>query len=166
MRISTKRHQTLLSDAFPESSLALVTFLKRKNRRAQKVPEWRVQQIQNFVKALNATAFELERAYRERRRGTLAWSARNFLELSVWVEYCCTSEQNAKRFKDDTSRDMFGMVAAGKKANLTPERHRRMDQILHRLKKRFAVWAEKYGAFNPKATEALKLLAELAKITE
>src|SRR5712692_1646376 len=110
MRISTKRFQNVLSDAFPEMSVALVRFLKNKNSRAKRIPEWRVRQVQNFVMALNATAFELERARREGRLATLAWSARNFLELSIWIGYCCASEENAKRFSEDTSRDLFGMV--------------------------------------------------------
>lgn len=137
MRVSTKHRQNLLSDAFPGTSLALVAFLKRKNKRLQRIPKWRVRQFQNFVTALNATAFELERARREERTATLAWSARNFLELSIWVEYCCASEENAKRFKDDTSRDLFGMIAAAKRAVTTPELHQRVDDILQRLERIF-----------------------------
>jgi hypothetical protein len=137
MRVSTKRYQNLLSDAFPEMSLALVRFLKKKNRRSQRIPRWRVRQTQNFVIALNATAFEFERARREGRTATLAWSARNFLELSIWTEYCCASEENAKRFKEDTSRDLFGMIAAAKRADIQPELHKKVDDLLQRLERIF-----------------------------
>jgi hypothetical protein len=137
MRVSTKRYQNLLSDASPGTSLALVRFLKKKNRRSKRIPRWRVRQVQNFVMALNATAFEFERARREGRAATLAWSARNFLELSIWTDYCCASEENAKRFKDDTKRDLFGMVASAKGANLTPELHKQTNDLLQRFERIF-----------------------------
>jgi len=137
MRISTKRYQNILSDAFPGMSLALVRFLKQKNRRSKVIPRWRVRQVQNFVMALNSVAFELERARKECRMATLAWSGRNFLELSIWTSYCCTSEENAKRFKEDTSRDLFGIVAAGKGADLRPELHKNLDALLQRLERIF-----------------------------
>ena len=137
MCVSTKRHQNLLSDAFPGTSLALVRFLKKKNRRSKRIPQWRVRQVQNFVMALNTTAFELERARREGRTATLAWSARNFLELSIWVRYCCASEENAKRFREDTSRDLFGMIAAAKGADIQPELHKQVDDLLQRLERIF-----------------------------
>src|SRR5260370_36800681 len=104
MHFGTKRYQNLLKGAFPGKSLAFVRFLKRRNRNTKKLPKWRVLQIENFVKVLNITAFELERAREEGRLATLAWAARNFLELSIWIDYCCSSEENAKRFKEDTSR--------------------------------------------------------------
>jgi len=94
-----------------------------------------VRQVQNFVIALNATAFELERARREGSTATLAWSARNFLELSIWVGYCCASEENAKRFSEDTGRDLFGMIAATKGAVTQPELHKRVDEVLQRLER-------------------------------
>jgi hypothetical protein len=134
MRVSTKSHQNLMRHSFPETLLTLVAFLKRKNKRLQRVPKWRVRQVQNFAKALNATAFELERAREERRMTTLAWSARNFLELSIWIEYCCASEENARQFDGDTGRDFFGMIAAGKQTDdITPEQHHKLEEILQSL---------------------------------
>jgi hypothetical protein len=135
MRVSTKSYQNLMRDSFPGTLLGLLAFLKRKNKRLQRVPRWRVRQVQNFAKALNATAFELERARRERRMTTLAWSARNFLELSIWIEYCCASEGNARRFTGDTGRDLFGMIAAGKQADITPEQHEKVNEVLQRLER-------------------------------
>jgi hypothetical protein len=89
------------------------------------------------VIALNATAFELERARREGRTPTLAWSGRNFLELSIWTEYCCVSEENAKRFREDTSRDLYGMIAATKGVGITPELRQRVDGLLQRFERIF-----------------------------
>jgi len=137
LRISTKRHQDLLNDAFPGAALALVRFLKNKNRRSKRIPRWRVGQVQNFVMALNTAAFELERAHREGRIATLAWSARNFLELSIWIRYCCASEENAKRFSEDTSRDFFGIIAALKGADIRPEQQKEVDDLLHRFERIF-----------------------------
>jgi hypothetical protein len=89
------------------------------------------------VIALNATAFELERARCEGRMATLAWAGRNFLELSIWTEYCCASEENAKRFREDTSRDLYGMIAATKEAGITPELQQQVDGVLQRLERIF-----------------------------
>lgn len=105
--------------------------------------------------ALNATAFELERTRREGRTATLAWSARNFLELSIWTEYCCTSEENAKRFRQGTSRDIFGMMAAGKKADLSPELNQRVDNARQDLERMF-------NAPSFKVTDEYKRIAHAA----
>jgi uncharacterized protein YaaR (DUF327 family) len=106
--------------AFPGTSKEFTTFLKQQNKRSNKLPNWHVIQIENFVNALNRTAFELERARQEGRLATLAWLARNFLELSIWIEYCCASGENAKRFNQDTTRDIFEMIVSAKIPDLTP----------------------------------------------
>ena len=137
MHVSTKSHQNLLRDAFPAKSLALLRFLKKKNRRSKRIPRWRVRQVENFVVALNETAFELERARHEGRAVTLAWSGRNFLELSVWIRYCCASEENAKRFSQDTSRNLFGMIAALKGADIRPDQHKEVEELLQRFERIF-----------------------------
>lgn len=137
MRLRTKLHRDLLNDAFPNKSLRLVDLIKRQNARVNRVARWRVRQLENLVVALNRTAFELDRAWEEERITTLAWSARNLLELSVWVDYCCASEENATRFKKDTSRDLYGMVASGKRADITPELGQEIDQLLRRFEKIF-----------------------------
>lgn len=57
-------------------------------------------------------AMDLERAYLERRITTLAWATRNLLELSIWIDYCNLSNQHAKRFSDDSLRDLYGLSKA------------------------------------------------------
>src|ERR1017187_6404774 len=41
-----------------------------------------------------------------------AWNARNLLELWVWLKYCATSRENARRFHEDALRDMQGLTDA------------------------------------------------------
>jgi len=74
-----------------------------------------------FVRALNSTAFEFLRSHREGRAGAIAWSARNFLGLSIWIDYCCVSEGIAKRFREDSVRDMYGLVASVLKDDMTAD---------------------------------------------
>jgi hypothetical protein len=139
MGSSIKKHRVLLLDSFPGRSVALVRFIKARNRAVKKkLPKWRIRQIENFVKALNVTALELDRAREERRLATLAWAARNFLELSIWIDYCCASEENAKRFAEDTTRDLFGLLAAGKMAaDLPPKVRDDVDALLQDLERIF-----------------------------
>lgn len=41
-----------------------------------------------------------------------AWNARNLLELWVWIKYCGSSRENARRFHQDALRDIEGLVTA------------------------------------------------------
>jgi len=41
-----------------------------------------------------------------------AWNSRNLLELWVWLKYCATSQENARRFHEDALRDMQGLTDA------------------------------------------------------
>ena len=59
---------------------------------------------------IEAEIMELERAYRERRLSAIAWTARNLLELYVWTNYCCASEDNAKTFDEDSARDVVDLM--------------------------------------------------------
>jgi hypothetical protein len=48
----------------------------------------------------------------EKRITKVAWAARNLLELSIWVDYCNLSNAHAKRFRDDSARDLIGFSKA------------------------------------------------------
>lgn len=61
---------------------------------------------------MRVSAHDLKRAHEEKKIATLAWITRNLLELSVWIEYCEKSDANAKRFRDDAMRDMYGWATA------------------------------------------------------
>jgi hypothetical protein len=40
----------------------------------------------------------------------VAWNARNMVELAVWIRYCGRSPENARRFHEDTLRDLKGLI--------------------------------------------------------
>lgn len=39
-----------------------------------------------------------------------AWNARNLLELWIWIKYCSASRDNARRFHEDSLRDIQGLT--------------------------------------------------------
>jgi hypothetical protein len=61
-----------------------------------------LKQIKDFV-AFNRS--ELQSAYSQRPLGSVAWLARNLLELAIWSEHCAASKENAKEFLLDAARD-------------------------------------------------------------
>ncbi|HEY5028848.1 MAG TPA: hypothetical protein VIK39_10600 [Candidatus Angelobacter sp.] len=101
-----------LHQLFPIRARLLTTHLKEANGRLKKFEEWRERQIVNFIEMLALNAADLERAYVENRTSTLAYTARNLLELSIWVDYCNLSNTHAKAFWDDVARDLFGLSKA------------------------------------------------------
>ena len=112
MGLNVDQSLALLNEIFPARAnnlLAAIVFL---NGHEEQMDDWREKQLLHFLEITIASVFDLKRAYEERRISTLAWLARNFLELSVWIEYCNISEQNAKRFYDDAVRDMHGWAKA------------------------------------------------------
>lgn len=44
-----------------------------------------------------------------------AWNARNLLELWIWIEFCSTSRENARRFHEDALRDALGLTESLRK---------------------------------------------------
>jgi hypothetical protein len=86
---------------------AVIMVLKRENAKSHKIEEWREQQLVKFVVFLIAAAADLERAYSEKRVHTLAWVTRSLLELSVWIDFYNSSEEHAKRFRDDVAKDLY-----------------------------------------------------------
>jgi hypothetical protein len=53
---------------------------------------------------------ELKSGLQDKRIGRLAWAARNFLELRVWVQYVAASKENAKRLYDDRMLDASDLM--------------------------------------------------------
>ena len=109
---STDLSLQLLGEFYPERAQGLIAALKTANSTHGRMNDWRETQLRHFVEILIGSAFDLERAHAEKKISSLAWLARNLLELSVWVQYCNLSPENAKQFHDDAVRDMFGWAQA------------------------------------------------------
>ncbi len=101
-----------LHEFFPERAQGLAHFLERENGKTPRLEEWRERQLGNFIQTLILSAADLKRAFVEKRITTLAWTTRNLLELSIWIDYCNLSEVHAKRFRDDAARDLYGLSHA------------------------------------------------------
>lgn len=104
-----------LDKLFPLQAWALLEALRIKNGEEKKFPDWRERQIRKLGLSLIASAGDLARGYDEERITVIAWSTRNLLELSIWIDYCNLSEAHAKVFEDDATRDLFGLSTAVKR---------------------------------------------------
>lgn len=100
---------------FPRLGQKLISQLQTANHEKKLLPAWREDQIIRFVNALNLYAGDLNDRYRARRIDALATTVRNLAELGVWVRYCSLSEQNAKRFYEDSVRDFRDILEAMQK---------------------------------------------------
>jgi hypothetical protein len=76
------------------------------------IDDWREQQMVKFILLLTYNVDELLHGFNQKRIWKLAWSARNLLELAIWVEYCNFSPANARQFRDDSARDLLGTAAS------------------------------------------------------
>jgi hypothetical protein len=78
-------------------------------------PIWQKQQISSFIKHVGFYSRDLVEGYQAKRIHSLAQALRNLLELDVWAEYGNTSEENAKEFFDDMSRDIRKVIDSAPK---------------------------------------------------
>lgn len=76
----------------------------------QSIEQWQVNLIIDFCHGIDYNISELLRTIGESRLPVAAWSARNLLELWVWIEFCRLSRENAWRFHEDALRDMKGVI--------------------------------------------------------
>jgi hypothetical protein len=102
----------LMNEFFPTLANAAVEKLKQANSLYPRMEDWRVTQLCHFIEIFTESIPDLKRAHIERKTSTLAWLARNLLELSVWVQYCNLSLDHAKRFHLDAVKDMYGWTMA------------------------------------------------------
>lgn len=101
-----------LRDQIPHLAKDCLTIIKRRRRQHERLEKWREQQLVSFLKGIIRTVTDLRYAYERHRISTVAWLTRNLLELSVWIQYCNLSDENAKRFHDDAVRDAYGLWKA------------------------------------------------------
>jgi hypothetical protein len=66
--------------------------------------------LKQVKEAVDLNRSELELAFNERPFGTVAWLARNLLELAILSEHCAASKENAKEFLLDSARDACDAV--------------------------------------------------------
>jgi len=102
------------------------------NKEAKRFPDWREYQIQMFMRYTGLYAADISEGHRKGRLDSVAQAARNLMELSIWTQYCKASEENAKRFFDDTARDVREMMEVLQKlytgVNKKPEK--KIESIL------------------------------------
>jgi hypothetical protein len=96
--------------AFPSRAKEVIALLMSEGSNTRTLEEWRSKQLIQFLAVLSCTATDLEVAYTQKRLATVAWLTRNLLELSIWIEFCNTSTDNAQRFRNDVLKDMHGLV--------------------------------------------------------
>ncbi len=120
----------------PERVVTLSNFFAKARRKAVRLPDWRVHQISSFIRYVGFYAGDLNETYRTDRLDSLAQAMRNLMELSVWVKFCESSEEEAKRFFDDGLRDFREVVEVLQKTytkeNKAPQE--RLDEILSAVK--------------------------------
>jgi hypothetical protein len=87
--------------------LALIEIDKR-----QACEPWRLALTVDLVESIEHNCDQLLETMDNPRLPTVAWIARNLLELWVWVRYCGVSLENAWRFHEDALRDVRGLVEA------------------------------------------------------
>jgi hypothetical protein len=109
-----KDDSLMLRQTIPRTGKLIATTLRRKNKKSKQIEEWREGQLLRLVGAAVDEVKELDRALKRGRLSTVAWCVRNLMELSVWSEYCNKSAANARRFLDDSVRDLYGFSEAVK----------------------------------------------------
>jgi hypothetical protein len=101
-----------LLEIFLEQARVIGKALHERNERHKRLEAWQEKQLVNFMGILIISVSDLQRAHDEKKISTLGWVVRNLLELSIWVDFCCGSDDSAKRFQDDAIRDMYGWSKA------------------------------------------------------
>jgi len=83
---------------------------------------WYSDTLMNLFSELAMQYAMVEKEYNDKDRrfaiarpATLAWRARNMLELSIWTAFCYGSRDNARRFYEDKHRDMLNWVTSVQK---------------------------------------------------
>ena len=89
----------------------------------------RTRALQNLKEAVELNLRELDHAFKQRPMGMVALITRNLLELLVWVEYCQSSQERAKRFCEDSLRDALDMLKLRKE--FATERERLIKMLKH-----------------------------------
>lgn len=73
---------------------------------------WRTRVFSGLTHRIFSEYEGLKEAYErnDEELATVAWHARNLMELVIWTTYCITDDDNARRFYEDARRDHADML--------------------------------------------------------
>lgn len=71
---------------------------------------WFFSLISKLILAVRRACSDVYKTIDQDALSAAAWTARNVLELWVWLKYCAASRENARRYYEDAIRDMEGLV--------------------------------------------------------
>jgi hypothetical protein len=80
--------------------------------RKPEVDSWYADLVTKILLSVNRICRDLLKTIEQNSVPAAAWNARNLLELWIWIKYCAASRENARRFHEDTLRDMQGLTDA------------------------------------------------------
>lgn len=76
------------------------------------VEPWFADLVVKILLSVNTIRGDLLKTIDQDAVSGAAWNSQNLLELWVWLKYCGTSRENARRFHEDALRDMQGLTDA------------------------------------------------------
>jgi hypothetical protein len=73
---------------------------------------WFADLVTKILLSVNRVCGDLLKTIDQEAVSGASWNSRNLLELWVWLKYCATSREYARRFHEDALRDMQGLTDA------------------------------------------------------
>jgi len=71
---------------------------------------WFAEDVVKLLASVNRVCGDLLKSIDQDHVSGAAWNSRNLLELWVWLKYCASSRENARRFHEDALRDIQGLT--------------------------------------------------------
>ncbi len=106
-RFTREKLQTVIPNRLQEL-YDLITNCKSKGT----AEPWFADLVVKILLSVNRVCGDLLKTIDQETVSGAAWNSRNLLELWVWLEFCATSRENARRFYEDALRDMQGLTDA------------------------------------------------------
>jgi hypothetical protein len=82
------------------------------NEKEKYLEEWRLNLLLGLIGNIITFQLLLRFGWLYKHISTVAWVARNLLEIAVWTDYCCASLDNSRRLYEDAFRDSRDMIKA------------------------------------------------------
>ncbi|HEV2117599.1 MAG TPA: hypothetical protein VGR48_16315 [Terriglobales bacterium] len=109
VRQETEFNREKLQIAIPKRLDELIDILAAHEGR---VDGWYADLIYKVLLSVKRVCADLLATIDQEALSAAAWNARNLLELWIWIRYCSSSRENARRFHEDALRDIKGLVNA------------------------------------------------------